>query len=82
MFRLLIAGLLIYLVWTFWKKATGAGRHAASTPHPAAPNAPSQAGTPAEMIACARCGTFVLRAEAIERSGASYCSEACAHTIS
>jgi hypothetical protein len=78
MLRLLIAGFLIYLLWSFWKRMTAAARHATTLRGAHAPNPVPPDATPAEMIACARCGTFVLKAEAISRSGASYCSEACA----
>jgi hypothetical protein len=79
MFRLLIAGLLIYLLWSFWKKATQAAR-SVSTSQGTQGEGPSPAVAPAEMVACARCGTFVLKAEAISQSGQAYCSKACAQT--
>ena len=76
MLRLFIAGLLIYLIWSFWKKATSAARRATSAPEPGA----TAAGMPAEMVACTRCGTFVLKAEAIDGDGQAFCSEACRRT--
>jgi len=34
-------------------------------------------GKPGEMVACAKCGTFVLKAEAIRSGENSYCSRGC-----
>ena len=31
----------------------------------------------AEMVSCARCGTFILRNEAVLKSGSVYCSNNC-----
>jgi len=36
-------------------------------------------GEPKELIACAKCGTFVLKANALSSNGGYYCSEGCAH---
>ncbi len=35
-------------------------------------------GKPGEMVACARCGTFVLKAEAMRSGENFYCSRGCA----
>lgn len=37
----------------------------------------STIGEPKELIACAKCGTFVLRTNALSRNGDYYCSERC-----
>jgi hypothetical protein len=76
MLRLFIVGLLIYLIWSFWKKATGAARRTAASSAPGVP----KTGMPAEMVACARCGTFILKAESIDHDGQAFCSEACRRT--
>jgi formylmethanofuran dehydrogenase subunit E len=33
---------------------------------------------PKELIACAKCGTFVLKANALSSNGNYYCSQSCA----
>ena len=68
MFRIIIAVLLIYLVVKMWKKASMRRTHAA--PKPTSISA-------SEMIACDRCGTFILADEAIANGDSHYCSEGC-----
>lgn len=47
-------------------------------------DSPEDRGSPAkpivigEMVACARCGTYVARNQAVEKSGKLFCCEACA----
>ena len=69
MLRLLIAALLAYAAFGLLRRMTArlsGGR-----------NSSKSAAAPGEMIACAHCGTFVLRAEAIESKGRCYCSAGC-----
>lgn len=67
MVRFLIAGFVIYVLYRLWKKA-GSARKAALT---------QGQGQMSEMVACERCGTFILTGEAIYNSGHTYCSESC-----
>lgn len=67
MLRILVAIILIYIIWRLWKKAGQSGR--AKTVKPL--------DKPGEMVACSRCGTFVIKAEAIKNRGHYYCSESC-----
>jgi len=69
MLRVIIAALLIYAVWAFWKRSTRRRRKTPAQPTPS---------SPAEMIACNRCGTFVLECESISRGGERFCCEGCA----
>ena len=69
MLRVIIAALLVYVVWRLWKRASGMSRtqRAGTRPQIAA-----------EMVACRRCGTFVLNTESIDRGGERFCSAECA----
>ncbi len=71
MLRILFIALIIYVIWRLWKKASRA-----ATARPDAPSASGQIDA-GEMIACARCGTFVLKSESILSGGNRYCSEQC-----
>lgn len=65
--RILIAALIVYVIWRLWRKA---GRPSAT----GGPEARLGAG---EMVACDRCGTFVIKSEAISNGDHYYCSESC-----
>jgi len=67
MVRFVIAALLIYLIWYFWKKASRRAGTKSRSPRE----------IPGEMISCSRCGTFILRSEALTNGGDFYCSEGC-----
>ena len=72
MFRIALTALAIYLLWALLRWAFGASRRARSKGKGVA----NQAA--AEMVACRGCGTFVVRADAVKRSGSEFCSESCA----
>ncbi len=67
MIRILFAAIIIYVIWRLWKKAGQKGK----------PSAKKVVELPGEMIACDRCGTFILGDEAIRSGGRIYCSEGC-----
>jgi len=67
MIRVIIAAVIIYVLYKLWKRA-GTVRQATRT---------REQGGMSEMVACERCGTFILTSEAIYNSGHSYCSESC-----
>ena len=67
MFRLVIVGLVIYVLYRLWKKA-GSGHKVTRL---------QEHGVMSEMVACERCGTFILNSEVIYYNGHSYCSESC-----
>ena len=69
MLRIIIAAILIYAVWSFWKRASRTNR---------ARRAEASLKAPAEMVACRRCGTFVLRTDSVIRGGECFCSAECA----
>jgi len=70
MIRIALTALAIYLLWAFARYIFAAVRSA---------RAKKDRGTPqtAEMVACAGCGTFVIRCDAVTRGGFYYCSETC-----
>ncbi|MBT3181890.1 MAG: hypothetical protein HN337_05205 [Deltaproteobacteria bacterium] len=67
MIRIIFAAIIIYIIWRLWQKA----------PHKRKPSADKQSELPGEMVACDRCGTFILDTEAIRKGGRIYCSEGC-----
>lgn len=67
MIRVIIAAVVVYVLYKLWKKAGSA---------PKASKVGEQ-GQMSEMVACDRCGTFILMSEAIYNNGQSYCSESC-----
>lgn len=67
MFKLIIAALIIFGIWHLWKKA---GRRSGT-------KAAKKGELPGEMVSCARCGTFILRSEALTNGNDVYCSEGC-----
>ena len=69
MLRIIIAAILIYAVWIFWKRASRTNR---------ARRAEASLKAPAEMVACRRCGTFVLKSESVMRGDEYFCSTTCA----
>ncbi len=71
MIRILIAIFLLYLLSRLFRLAFRA-RLRSRTP------ADSRGATPAEMVACAACGTFIISTEARRQGGKAYCSEQCA----
>lgn len=71
MFRLLFAFLIIYFLYLVWKKVAGKkNRTIYKSPG-------SDHLTPGEMVSCAKCETFVLKSEAVEKGGKYYCSRHC-----
>lgn len=73
MVRIALISLAIYLVWRLLRWAfAGAGR----TTRKSSPKGTLGA---AEMVACTGCGTFVIKAEAINLRGNNYCSNECAN---
>ena len=72
MFRIALTALAIYLLWALLRWAFGWSRRT----KPAAKG--EKALEAAEMVACARCGTFVVRADSVRHRGKEFCSESCA----
>lgn len=68
MLRILIAALMIYALVMLLRSVARRVRP---------PRRPGEIGKPGEMVVCARCGTFVLEALAIENGGHWYCCESC-----
>lgn len=69
MFKLIAIAVLVYALVTLLAKMSKGGRLGGGRPREKL-----KAG---EMVACARCGTFILKAEAIENGGHPYCSPHC-----
>jgi len=69
MLRLLTIALIIYALVVLWRRVGSKSR----------PSDLDDRGLakPGEMVACFRCGTFVLLSEAIKNGGHFYCSEDC-----
>ncbi len=72
MFRIALIALAIYLLWALLRWAFGASRRTKSATRD------EKALEAAEMVACARCGTFVVRADCVRHKGREFCSESCA----
>jgi len=70
MFKLLFALLIIYLLYTLWKR-TSRKTTKIDKEHLRHDLAPG------EMVPCAKCRTFILKSEAIEKNGKFYCSKHC-----
>jgi hypothetical protein len=70
MFRILFALLIIYLLYALWKRVSQKTTRINKT------NIKHDL-TPGEMVPCAKCQTFILKAEAIEKGGKFYCSKHC-----
>jgi uncharacterized protein len=69
MLRLLLWGLAIWLAFKYLLPALKRLTVAQAPPPPADSGAQ-------ETVRCARCGVYVLRAEAVSEGGDFYCSEA------
>jgi formylmethanofuran dehydrogenase subunit E len=77
MFRILFALLIIYLLYVLWKRTT----HRVSDHKKNFERRDVQHDlAPGEMVACAKCHTFVLKSEAYEKGGKFYCSRDCSTT--
>lgn len=64
--RFILIAVLAYVLYRLWKKA---GRK---------PQASIKKSISAgEMVACSRCGTFILASEAKQKNGDFFCSESC-----
>ena len=74
MFRLLFAVLIIYLLYTLWKRTTG---KSAKIEREVEGRAAKKDLTPGEMVPCSKCQTFVLKSEAVQKAGKYYCSRHC-----
>jgi len=70
MFRILFVLLIVYLLYAFWKRVR------AKTTGSEKPQIKKDM-MPGEMVSCAKCQTFVLKGEAIEKGGKFYCSKHC-----
>ena len=70
MFRIILILLLIYLIYSLWKRLRS--RKAKTTSRRSGDSLP-----PGEMIPCDKCQTFVLRSDAMEKKGKYYCSKGC-----
>jgi hypothetical protein len=75
MLRLLFALLIIYLLYVLWKRVAG---KSAKIEKEVERRTVKRELTPGEMVACAKCQTFVLKSEATEKRGNYYCSKHCA----
>ena len=68
MFRLLLAALLIYFAYRYFSRIRELKRRRTDV---------QSRPVGGEMVSCARCGTFVVAAEAISKDGMLFCSEEC-----
>ena len=64
MLKLLIWIVIAWLAYTAWKNYTRR-QHAAASPAPREPE---------QMVACAHCGVYLPRADAVQEAGGYYCS--------
>ena len=71
MLRILLIGLITYLVFPFLK-SFGKGHQPAAKLRPT--TKPKQTD---EMISCDACGTFILQKEALQKQHKFYCSNEC-----
>lgn len=64
------------IVWSWWKHLFPKRR---ATPFDAAPpqNNRKTSLNAQQMVACAKCGTYVLEQEALQKAGHYYCSKTC-----
>ncbi|MFH1830717.1 MAG: PP0621 family protein [Pseudomonadota bacterium] len=72
MFRIAIIALIIYLVWSLLRRLTGLRQSSKALS--------KKPDAPAEMVACMRCGTFIVKSEALGHRGNHFCSEKCIKT--
>ncbi len=70
MLRAIVALLFGWIIWTFWKKLM-----LRQSSRQKAPESPKKIS--GEMIACKKCGTFVLLSESLSENGDKYCSSEC-----
>ncbi|MFH1875039.1 MAG: PP0621 family protein [Pseudomonadota bacterium] len=75
MFRLLLIGFFSWIIYALYKKML---KRAVGQRGRAVRTNPIQTVKPGEMVACAKCETFVLKNEALEKNGSYYCSKSCA----
>ncbi len=81
--RLLVLGLLLYILWmavgNFMRKLRSAvSSGALQPPRPPAVRSGSAPPSPEILLPCATCGTYVPASRAVAGSGAEvFCSEAC-----
>jgi len=76
MMRLIAVAIIIWLIWRMWKKAFSIGGEKHQENRNDNCN-DSTIGASGEMIACNKCGTFLLKSESIEKKGRFYCCEKC-----
>ncbi|OGQ21448.1 MAG: hypothetical protein A3I05_08945 [Deltaproteobacteria bacterium RIFCSPLOWO2_02_FULL_44_10] len=67
MIRWILLGCLLYFFYRLWIKAS-AGKTTADR----------KKNLPGEMIACTRCGTYILKSSAHEKQNKLYCGASCA----
>lgn len=73
MMKFIFLAIVIYTIYKLFKKSS-------HRPVNNVTNEYEKIGT-AEMVSCAKCGTFVLKTEAVFKSGSVYCSNNCSMTI-